>query len=540
MVFSRDGQLYIATTDGSSAGYKTPIQGANPTAGAADDFPTVSPDGSVAYQRTTGGSSDVWHVANGNATLLITDAAQPAYSPDGTRIAFVRKDGNGVDQVFTGASNGTSGLGQITHETYGATMPAWSADGTKIAYTQPLSHGTVQALATGGAALATVNNADDPVWQPTGTAHVLRQWGTDRVGTAIAASQYDFARAGDTGDRARSQAGAIVLSRSDAYADALAGSALAVRKNAPLLITSPTALAPAVAAEMRRVLAPDGTVYLLGGTSALTPQVESAVRALHHTVVRLAGPERFATSVAIAKAIDAHPQVVLIATGTNFPDALSAGATGEPLVLTNGAAMPASIAGYLNTLSPAGSAHGGTDLVTVGYPGDAALIAGYRAKQMPRWPSTISRLPLTGANRFDTSTYVAHAFFGSENEAVVATGLAWPDALSGGAMIGHLGGPLLLTDPASLSWRNTDYLEAESGSLWAVDVLGGPNALPNSLLAQIAAAAGAPGHPAVVGGAKPAGMPTVAVPLTRDAPSSGPARREGAGLAGAKAVIAGP
>ena len=539
VVFSRDGQLHLAATDGSSAGYEIPVPGANPTAGASDDFPTVSADGGIAYQRTTGASSDVWHAANGTATMLIGNAARPAYSPDGTRIAFVRKDGSGVDQVFTVASNGTSGLTQITHEMYGATMPAWSADGTKIAYTQPLAHASVQIPATGGAALATVANADDPVWQPTGAAHVLRQWGADRVGTAIAASQYDFARAGDTGDRGRSQAGAIVLSRSDAYADALAGSALAVRKNAPLLITPPTALAPAVAAEMKRVLAPGGTVYLLGGTSALTPQVESAVKALHYNVVRLAGQERFATSVAIAKAIDAHPQVVLIATGTNFPDALSAGATGEPLVLTNGGTMPAATAGYLNGLNPAGSAHGGTDLVTIGGPGDAALIAGYRAKQMPSWPSTISRLPLTGANRFDTSTYVAHTFFGSENEAAVATGTAWPDALSGGAMIGHLGGPLLLTDPAGLSWRNSAYLAAENGSLWAVDVLGGPNALPNSLLAQIATAAGAPGHPAVVGAAEPAGLPTAAVPLTQAAPSSNLARRGGGGPAGAKSAIAG-
>lgn len=555
VVFSRGGQLYLAATDGSSAGYEAAVRGTAPAAGGGDDFPTISPDGTIAYQHSANGSSDVWRVLDGSAGALISNAAQPAYSPDGSRIAFVRKDGNGVQQIFTVGADGRSGLSQITNETYGATMPAWSADGSKIAYTQPLSHATVQIRATGGGALATVDNADNAVWQPAGSAHVLRQWGADRIGTAIAASQYDFARAGDTGDRARSQAGAVVLSRSDAYADALAGSALAVRKNAPLLITPPTGLSSAVAGEMRRVLAPGGTVYLLGGTSALSPQVEAAVKAMHYTVVRLSGPERFATSVAIAKAIDAHPKTVLIATGTNFPDALSAGATGEPLVLTDGATMPKATAGYLNGLNPAGAAHGGTDLVTIGGPGDAALIAGYRAKQMPNWPTSISRLPLIGANRFDTSTYVAHTFFGAENEAAVATGLAWPDALSGGAMIGHLGGPLLLSAPSGLSWRNASYLAQENGSLWAVDVLGGPSALPNSLLGQIAAAAGAPGHGAVVGdegagGASGAaragagaGAGTGAGTGTEAGPAGGAERRGGAGsglsgeLAGAKVVV---
>ena len=98
---------------------------------------------------------------------------------------------------------------------------------------------------------------------------------------------------------------------------------------------------------------------------------------------------------------------------------------------------------------------------------------------------------------------------------------------------------VLLTNPAGLSWRNSAYLAAENGSLWAVDVLGGPNALPNSLLAQIATAAGAPGHPAVVGAAEPAGLPTAAVPLTQAAPSSNLARRGGGSPAGAKSAIAG-
>lgn len=99
-------------------------------------------------------------------------------------------------------------------------------------------------------------------------------------------------------------------------------------------------------------------MYLLGGTSALSPAVENAVQKLHYTVVRLAGPDRYATS--IAKRVDPNPQVLLIASGDNFPDALAAGATGQPLVLTAGSTMPTATLAYLNTVNPPDPGCGGT------------------------------------------------------------------------------------------------------------------------------------------------------------------------------------
>ena len=76
----------------------------------------------------------------------------------------------------------------------------------------------------------------------------------------------------------------------------LAGTPFAVAKHGPLLLTATAALDPAVSAEIRRVLAPGGTVYLLGGTAALTPAVANAVAALGFPVVRIAGADRFATA----------------------------------------------------------------------------------------------------------------------------------------------------------------------------------------------------------------------------------------------------
>ena len=49
------------------------------------------------------------------------------------------------------------------------------------------------------------------------------------------------------------------------------------------------------------------------------------IESLGFSTERLAGPDRFATSVAW-RAVSAHPHTVMVATGVKFPDALAAGA----------------------------------------------------------------------------------------------------------------------------------------------------------------------------------------------------------------------
>jgi hypothetical protein len=61
-------------------------------------------------------------------------------------------------------------------------------------------------------------------------------------------------------------------------------------------------------------------------------------------------------------------------------------------------------------------------------------------------------------------------------------------------MVGHRGGPLLLTDPAGISPAVLDYLGTQSSSLFALHLLGGPVALPNSIAQQAAGVIGLPGH----------------------------------------------
>ena len=119
----------------------------------------------------------------------------------------------------------------------------------------------------------------------------VRLSGADRYQTALDASGQTFADGSADG---------VVLARGDLFADALSGVPLAGAYGGPLLLTPQNQLLPAVLVEIKRVLAPTGTVFLMGGTGALSDTVEAALVAglPGHQVQRVAGTDRYATAVA--------------------------------------------------------------------------------------------------------------------------------------------------------------------------------------------------------------------------------------------------
>jgi putative cell wall-binding protein len=136
-------------------------------------------------------------------------------------------------------------------------------------------------LSAAGLALALVAGVPATA-HATASASLTRLGGSDRFGTAVAISK-------DVWDDKQAQS--VVLARSDAFPDALAGTPLATRKNGPLLLTPSRSLHGSIAAELRRVLPAGRNVYLLGGTFALSDGVARSVAALGYKVVRLGGAD---------------------------------------------------------------------------------------------------------------------------------------------------------------------------------------------------------------------------------------------------------
>ena len=285
--------------------------------------------------------------------------------------------------------------------------------------------------------------------------------GADRIATAILAAQ--DARTGQQPD-------AAVLARADGYADALAGTPLAVAKHGPLLLTERERLNDSTGAELKSELAEGATVYLLGGEAALSSQVAADVQNLGYRVVRFAGADRFETALRVADEGLDNPSTLLLTTGIDFPDALSAGtaaaAKGGAVLLTAGSSMPSSVRAYLD-------AHAGATQYAIGGPAAAAA------------PDAT---PVVGDDRFATSRQAAEAFFSSPAAVGVASGRNFPDALSGGAHVGRAGGPLLLTEPSALPASIRSYLAVNKGTITNVTVYGGEAAVSEDTRRAIEAA----------------------------------------------------
>lgn len=298
----------------------------------------------------------------------------------------------------------------------------------------------------------------------TATLNIVRIYGPDAIDTAIAVSKAAFP--------AVRTANAVVLARSDFFADALAGGPLAAARGGPLLITpgDGAALDARVRAEIQRVLPAQRVVYVVGGPIALSAGIDAELAGLGYVVKRVQGVNQFATAVAIADELG-NPGIVFEATGLDFADALSAvpaaiQARGA-ILLTDGTSQAPETAAYLAAHPPGTRYAVGGPLAAAG--ADPTAIAVY------------------GPDLYDTSAAVATVFFGGAGIFGAATGTNFPDALNGGVFMSTGGrlGPMLLVRPSgSLPPNVRAYLLGHPGLLGGY-LFGGPVAVDDGVAALL-------------------------------------------------------
>ena len=134
-------------------------------------------NGKIAFQSNRHvASGEIYIISPGGAATRITvsnGSGNPAYSPDGSKIAFV-STGN---QIFVMNADGT-GRRQVTTSATAKTDPAWSADGSRIAYVSnsfdvdgqtDLEIWAINADGTGRTQLTSNTFPDtQPAWSPLG------------------------------------------------------------------------------------------------------------------------------------------------------------------------------------------------------------------------------------------------------------------------------------------------------------------------------------------------------------------------------------
>jgi TolB protein len=190
-----DGQIYVMNADGSDARRLT-----DGSSGVVNRYPSFSPDGSrIAFIRDVDRRNDhALCVVNvdGSGLQQISSSfvalGEPAWSPDASKIAFVR----GYDTTAGGFANITgcgseiyvidlaSGLETNLTQGAGGVDPAWSPDGTHIAFSSFRDDNyEIYTMASDGSDVRRLTYTGwaeaEPAWSPDGsriayTAHLAQ------------------------------------------------------------------------------------------------------------------------------------------------------------------------------------------------------------------------------------------------------------------------------------------------------------------------------------------------------------------------------
>lgn len=315
---------------------------------------------------------------------------------------------------------------------------------------------TLDATFIDGSGMSTVTSKDCAIEvKPAPT--VTRIAGSDRYQQALKVSA-EFPKSGT-----------VFVASGEKYPDALSATAIAAANKAPLLLTPAGALPPGLLAEITRLGATK--VVVVGGENSVSNSTVEQLNSGGRSVTRIGGADRYEVSrnlitdpvYGIATA-----ENVFVATGANFPDALTA--------------SPAAIAGKGPVLLVDGSeesltASESTVMTKLG--AKKIFIAGGVNSVSQTLETSMAKgaavTRFAGADRYAVGVNVNRGSFSDPSTFVLASGSAFADALSGGVPAGLAESPIYITPGTCLD--SGVYFEIGRLAPEKIVVLGGTNTL---------------------------------------------------------------
>ena len=254
---------------------------------------------------------------------------------------------------------------------------------------------------------------------------VIRVSGSNRYVTSLRTAEVIREEAG------RQSFDSVIIASGTSFPDALSGAYLSCRLTAPVILVNDSSIRMA-ADYIKGILSEDGKVYILGGTGAVPESVENILKdACGCETVRLGGQDRYETNLMILKSVEPEGGELLVCTGKEYADSLSASATGLPVLLVKDRLTDEQEKYITERPGVRITILGGTGAV------DQAIedrIAGLGAECRR----------LSGRNREDTSYLTAEAFYPDSEKAVIAYSRNYPDGLCGGLLAYGIKAPILL------------------------------------------------------------------------------------------------
>ncbi|QDO87122.1 hypothetical protein FNH13_01265 [Ornithinimicrobium ciconiae] len=245
----------------------------------------------------------------------------------------------------------------------------------------------------------------------------------------------------------------LFLTVGEDYPDALAAAARAGSQGGPVLLAKSDSL-PLQTRDAILRLKPS-SVTIVGGKGAISSAVYNEVDALTSAPVkRLGGANRYETAGHVAGQFPSGLDVVYVATGTNYPDALAAAAragyNNGPVLLVQPNQVPSVTRSAMTRLKP-------YRVVVLGGETAVSPAVASELRSLTR-SGTLQRV--FGPDRYATAAELASYYPNGVDTVVVATGQEFPDALSGAAHAGDAHGPVLLVTKNGVFQNTRDVLEA--------------------------------------------------------------------------------
>ena len=252
------------------------------------------------------------------------------------------------------------------------------------------------------------------------------------------------------------------------FADALSASYLARVCDAPILLVAPGNEKVVTDYIQATCGTSKPTAYVIGGTGAVSEDSYNKIKAVCSVVARLDGQNRYETSrrvlgvaaVAAALANKDLGSSLIVADGRDYADALSASATGQPILLVNGAAK-----GLTKEEIDSVKLIKNASVVIAG--GEGAV-----SKEIEAAAKTVKTTTrVYGKDRYKTSVAIANYFFKTPSAVTLTTGLDFPDGLCGGPLGYATNCPLILTAKGREADANSYVKGKNLKTAW---ILGGP------------------------------------------------------------------
>lgn len=307
-----------------------------------------------------------------------------------------------------------------------------------------------------------------PPWSTT----TERIAGDDRFDTAVTASEAAFSVGVPV----------VYIANGLNWPDALSAGPAAAHEGGPLLLTAPSSIPAVLDGELRR-LQPQ-RIVVVGGPAAVSDQVLTQLMAYAPSVSRIGGTDRFEVSRAVSTEVfgsRVQSRTMLVATGANFPDALSAGALGArldaPVVLINtgGDRIDDVTRSFLFSASLVG-------LSAVGGP---AVISDDYVDQLGYFTKWGGAGRYGGADRFAVNRVLNGGDGGAypsvewQQTAYLVSARNYPDAMSATTLAASQNARVYLSEPTCVPRQTLDLMRGSH--INKIVLIGGPAALSDDV-----------------------------------------------------------